>query len=242
MSFLIYKHTNKTSGKSYIGLTGRTIIQRWNEHCYQALVLESPVHFHRAIRLYGKDDWKSTVLEDNIPSVVEAQTFEKAYILKYDTFENGYNSTLGGEGVSGLNPFKDWTDERKREHSNTIKRNLQDRYNTQQVQLFHKDYGLQIGMPVDIITEYNIHSEVYNVLKGNRRHIQGWFLYVGPEGDYNEQPIYKFIHEDYGIEVGTLKEVSKKYNLSKGNLSMVTSGQRTHTKGWRLYKEGQMYA
>jgi hypothetical protein len=33
---LIYKATSKTSGKSYIGLTSRTLEERKQEHYYQA--------------------------------------------------------------------------------------------------------------------------------------------------------------------------------------------------------------
>lgn len=72
------------------------------------------------------------------------------------------------------------------------------------------------------------------VAKGKSKHCNGWFLYIGPDGDYTKDPVYTFTHELYGDETLTLKDMSMKYNLSKGNLCMVTKGQRNHTGGWRI--------
>lgn len=232
--YTIYKHTNVTSGKSYVGLTGRTVPIRWKEHLYSALVAGLDRHFYRAIRLYGKDDWASEVLESEIEDLSAAQAFEKAYVLKYDTFENGYNSTLGGEGVNGLDPFCNFTDEEKMEHSRNATASLYKRYNTEEVSLYNEDFGVVVGFPGEIIKQYGMHTEVYNVINGKRKHIQGWFLWVGKGGNYNKLPVYSFIHGEYGVETMTLKDMAKKYNLSKGNLSMVTSGSRKHIKGWSL--------
>ncbi len=52
---IIYKHTSKTSGKSYIGLTKGTIEKRLWEHLLKSLKGKN-THFHNAIRKYGIDD------------------------------------------------------------------------------------------------------------------------------------------------------------------------------------------
>ena len=54
---IIYKITNKTTGKIYIGQTINSLEQRWNRHCNDALNNILNTHFARAIRLYGKDDF-----------------------------------------------------------------------------------------------------------------------------------------------------------------------------------------
>jgi hypothetical protein len=53
--------------------------------------------FYRAIRKYGIDNIKSKELEVT-HSQEEAKEREKYYIKEYDTFKNGYNMTLGGDG------------------------------------------------------------------------------------------------------------------------------------------------
>ena len=53
MKYLIYKHTNKINGKSYIGQTSRSINERLNEH------LKSDSVFGKALRKYGIENFQS---------------------------------------------------------------------------------------------------------------------------------------------------------------------------------------
>lgn len=57
----------------------------------------SPYLFHAAIRKYGIDNFTITILKDNIPDV-DLDKWERFYIQKYNTYNNGYNLTTGGEG------------------------------------------------------------------------------------------------------------------------------------------------
>lgn len=102
----IYKHTSLQSGKSYVGLTQNTPLHRWKEHI-SAAKNGSPYHFHRAIRLYGPDNWELEILATDIHVLETAIELEKYYISKEDTFENGYNSTIGGEGVATISEARD---------------------------------------------------------------------------------------------------------------------------------------
>lgn len=89
---IVYKHTNKTSGKSYIGVTSRSMNERWNEHCRKASNLKT--HFSNAILLYGEDDWEhSVIFKGN-----ESECYEKEYelIKSLNTISNGYNLHEGG--------------------------------------------------------------------------------------------------------------------------------------------------
>lgn len=92
---LIYKHTSKTTGKSYIGLTRFSIERRFTRHLNDARC-GSDLHFHAAIAKYGEDDWISSILEDDIETAEAANDREKFYISQYDTFVSGYNMTEGG--------------------------------------------------------------------------------------------------------------------------------------------------
>jgi len=69
--------------------------ERYNQHLHEAKK-GSENHFHKAIRKYGEDTWDSEILEDNIESLDEANEKEIYYIQKFDTFNAGYNMTLGG--------------------------------------------------------------------------------------------------------------------------------------------------
>jgi len=95
---LIYKHTSKTTGKSYIGQTTRTMNERWNDHVHIAEKTNRNFMFHNAIRKYGEDDFTHEILEDNIQDKQYLNDREIYWIEYYDTFDNGYNMTPGGEG------------------------------------------------------------------------------------------------------------------------------------------------
>lgn len=57
----------------------------------------SNTHFAKAKRKYGYDDFELIILEDNIPKDKMSER-EIYWIEYYDSFNNGYNSTTGGEG------------------------------------------------------------------------------------------------------------------------------------------------
>ena len=99
---VVYKHTNKINGKCYIGVVfgGRNPEQRWGIGGKN--YLNNKQHkFARAILKYGWDNFEHEILFNNL-SVEEAKEKEKELIQKYDSFRNGYNSTLGGDGSVGL--------------------------------------------------------------------------------------------------------------------------------------------
>ena len=97
-SWVVYKHTNTLTNKSYIGITCTSSAVRWRSH--KCLARKgSQTHFHRAIMKYGEDVWESSILEDSIETAELAESREKYWIHTYDTYSKGYNSTLGGSYV-----------------------------------------------------------------------------------------------------------------------------------------------
>lgn len=94
----IYKATSKTTSKVYIGLSTQTLQQRINQHNSHAYNYQSNYHFHCAIRKYGADDFEYEIIEDNIDNIEILKEREQYWIKYYDSYYNGYNSTLGGEG------------------------------------------------------------------------------------------------------------------------------------------------
>ena len=103
MRGFIYKITNKINGKSYIGQTIQNVKERFYQHCAikcSQKVLNMAIH--RAINKYGKSNFTLEVIEE-----VESTNLndrEKYWIRYYDSYNNGYNSTEGGQ--DGVKLFK----------------------------------------------------------------------------------------------------------------------------------------
>jgi group I intron endonuclease len=95
---VIYKATCKATGKCYIGQTHRDVESRWQEHLYLATNTKKKSKFYNAIKKFGTVSIEWEVLEDNISTPEELNLKEQYYILKYDSYQNGYNSTTGGGG------------------------------------------------------------------------------------------------------------------------------------------------
>lgn len=92
--YIVYLHTNKVNGMIYIGMTCRTLEERWNSG-YQG----NP-HFYRAIKKYGRDAFKHEVLAENLEKE-EAEQLERFYISKYNSTDPkiGYNIEKGGNSI-----------------------------------------------------------------------------------------------------------------------------------------------
>lgn len=95
---LIYKATSATTGKVYIGQTSQSLQERINQHNSHAYGHQYNYHFHNAIRKYGADDFNYEIIEDNIISKDILNEREKYWISYYNSYYEGYNSTMGGDG------------------------------------------------------------------------------------------------------------------------------------------------
>ena len=87
--------TNRSNGKEYVGQTTRSLNVRRNEHISEAINSKHNLHFYNAIRKYGpvNFDWEILHTCNNIDDLNKLEIY---YIKLYDTFNNGYNLTLGG--------------------------------------------------------------------------------------------------------------------------------------------------
>ena len=86
---IVYKHTCKANGKSYIGLTVKPIMKRWLEHCSDAN-RHPKRKFFAAINKYGRDNWTHEILfESNDPQLIIDKEME--FIDLFDSVKNGYN-------------------------------------------------------------------------------------------------------------------------------------------------------
>lgn len=95
---IIYK-ASFPNGKSYIGVTCRSLSKRKVEHISKVRS-GSKLYFHNALRLH-KDAVIWEVLAET-SSYEEALVLERKFIKEFDSIKNGYNLTEGGEGTAGL--------------------------------------------------------------------------------------------------------------------------------------------
>ena len=97
---IIYLVTNIINGKEYIGQTIFSIEKRKRGHISDALSGRNNIYFHKAIRKHGPDSFKWKIIH-KCNDINELNRLEIFYIGYYDTYNSGYNLTLGGRGHVG---------------------------------------------------------------------------------------------------------------------------------------------
>jgi group I intron endonuclease len=98
MNCSIYKITNDHNNKCYIGCTIKPVKDRFNEHISRCK--KTKTKFCDALNKYGKDSFTVEVIHV-CEDTNEMYRLEKFYIKEYNSFNVGYNLTLGGEGCIG---------------------------------------------------------------------------------------------------------------------------------------------
>ena len=89
-------YENKVTHQKYIGLSNN-IARRLLEHSWALNNnRHSNTHLQRSWNKYGKDNFDMSIIEEC--SLEELPEREKYWIKYYDSFNNGFNQTIGGEG------------------------------------------------------------------------------------------------------------------------------------------------
>lgn len=155
--YIIYRHT--LNNKHYIGYSSQTLEERLEEHIKESVVYQSERHFHRAIRKYGAENITSIVL-DSARTKSEATFKERHYITEFDTFKNGYNMTLGGDGG---NTKEKYTEEQMREWKKTFSDRMSGMNNN------NARPDITLDRIVEFVTKYIIDNDLLtkNVLRKN---------------------------------------------------------------------------
>jgi len=95
--YKIYLITNLINQKKYVGITKKTIEERWQDHIKTAKKRRKKYAVHNAILKYGLENFSIVLLEEN--DNVEREMF---WIEQHDSYNNGYNLTKGGDGTNGI--------------------------------------------------------------------------------------------------------------------------------------------
>lgn len=95
MNGYIYIIRNTCNDKVYIGQSINDLKVRFREHINKSRRQRSK--FYNAIQALGEDKFSINLIEECDKSLLNER--EKYWISKFNSFHNGYNSTLGGEGT-----------------------------------------------------------------------------------------------------------------------------------------------
>lgn len=107
---IVYRVTNSVNDNCYIGWC--TDIKERKARHLKAAEKGVDTHFYNTIRKYGASAFTWEILYDNLESFDECKRLERELIAQYNSYYNGYNSTLGGDGGD---TYSKLSEERKRQ-------------------------------------------------------------------------------------------------------------------------------
>lgn len=102
--FTIYRATCLVNNKVYIGFDSCWPKRVSNHKCSSQ---KEDTKFYRAIRLYGFDSFVWEPIYQSLNGEHTLEVMEPYFITEYNSKDNGYNSTLGGDGTLGFTPTEE---------------------------------------------------------------------------------------------------------------------------------------
>lgn len=108
----IYKITNKINGKIYIGQTMKSLEERFQKHCWGTSENDKyhlNMAIKKAIKKYGKDNFTIELVEEVEQNKLDER--EVYWISFYDSYNKGYNCTLGGQNGATRPTKLSWIEE-----------------------------------------------------------------------------------------------------------------------------------
>ena len=202
----VYKITNNVNGKVYIG-QAEDIELRWKQHVKASKRGENSV-LYRAMRKYGVENFSFEVVEEC--SVEELKEKEIYYIGEFNSYihaENsqGYNMTLGGDGVKGWNP----TEEQREKMSQAKKLYTEGGDN-----IYSNATEMNNEVVRKIINEFDLQTAMFYMVLLSHRNPKTNECY----------PSILFLSEELRISVSTVKRCLKK--LADNGFIIINSGER----------------
>ena len=205
MSIGIYKITNKINGKSYIGLS-INIEERFKEHYRQDK--EKGKVLYSAFQKYGIENFDFSIIE--LCSTEELNEKEKYWIAYYDTYNNGYNATLGGEGNCRIN------------HQEVI----QDYLNTGCCKTTAKNLGISQHSVGYILTTNGIEHRSFTDCGGLNKKRVGQF---SKTGEFIQEFVSQEEAANYLISIGKTKA---SINTVRGHIGQNCAGKEKTSYGF----------
>lgn len=170
-SGLIYKITNKTNGKCYIGQTTTSTKRRWSQHIYNANTKASKCRYlENAIRKHGKENFIIEAIY--ICKVDELNSAEIHLINKYksNNTQFGYNICDGGGGSIG----RVVTDEHRKKISNANRKCDIDLINIQERRINNVLVGYVVSKTINNIRHSKNFANTKQTLSENLELAKKW--------------------------------------------------------------------
>lgn len=191
MNGFIYKITNKVNGKIYIGQTRFTVEHRFKQHIKNFNIEHRKQPLYAAFAKYGLENFTVETIESVDCSKLNER--EIYWIAYYNSFKEGYNATLGGNGNKYI-----FTDSQYEE----IKSLYLSGFTIKKIgQLFN-------------VSNYTIRGILNNLNVKIRRHPMDMNNYEAQEliNDYKQGKKLITIAKEYGTD----RETVKRFLISKG--------------------------
>lgn len=217
----IYRIKNKINNKSYIGQS-TCIENRWKQHLSEAKDKSSSKPLYQAIRKYGVENFSFEVLEECDTSLLDEK--EVYYINLYNSYKEGYNATLGGQGKGfqrKINPeiiYRLW------------------------------DEGKTIKEIQDYCSKFIGHTAIYNYLSQydnyspQESHQRGAIKYLGNKKRNKKisNIIYQYnLWGNYINTYNSLAEAEKITGINADLIGRVINGRQKQAGGYQWLKENE---
>jgi len=236
--YKIYKIVNNINNKVYIGATKQTLKMRFKSHLVDKRKGKNTSALYNAIKKYSDANWEIKLIEDNI-SEKDIDQREQFYIKQYNSYKKGYNCSLGGRILKGLN------------HPST---------NQVKYEFINKYSGIkEVLTMTEFCEKYNLEkTRVSKFILGHHRELTDWYFKErgfrflnGKKVDKVQKYKTKFVpkvyilyHDIYGHFSGTLSDFKKSFpnffDFSKTKTNSnnrfygLVLGTASNVKGWRI--------
>ena len=243
----VYKITNLTNGKIYVGSTSALgFKKRWWGHRTR---LRTNTHWNQHLQSswnkYGEHQFRFEIIEECPPN--DCISREQYY---FDTLHPQYNILTTAGSMLGYHH----TTATKQKIGDASRGENHPMYSGKHV-FYHPTHGYFVGGLFELWEQFNIRKTTgYRLCSGELNKSHGW-IYIGKEGThrpeninnfyytrvYNNRTIYSFFHGKHGMFSGVIPDFMRTYNISHQNQSIIQKlidGKRKMAWGWIFVGNG----
>lgn len=168
-------------------------------------------YLQRAFNKYGLENFLFEILEEcECEKLNEKEIY---YIKKFNSLNEGYNMTGGGDGSHNVSFHKNYTI----------------------YKFWHPIHGIKECTQIDMkhfLGEFKPGNKISAVIKGKRIHHLGWRLYENKDLKIDRNEIYHFYHDIYGDRICRKRDLRDEFKLR--DIGKLTSRQINELKGWKI--------
>jgi len=236
---IVYKATSP-SGKVYVGITITSLKERKRTHL-RSVKKGSELPFHNAIRKYKMENIRWDII-DRAVTWDELCELEVKYIEENDSYSNGYNLTLGGEGTFGLKHDEEWcirnSERRKDFFQDTKNREMQSLAN----QKAHDEN------PAQAIEHSKFMKERYKKKPAREKTAEGMRKYLADSKNRRihsiqrgAKPFFVYRDDEFIGKWLTQRECARDLDLDFGHINRCLHGKRKSHGGYTFSSHSAPY-